>query len=772
MIIRTNKNPRLKCATAATAALLCGIPLAHSADGQLGDITVISSTPLPGLGVSKDSVPAPVQTLNSKTIENTNASSVTDILNDKLGSVYINDIQNNAYQPDLNYRGFTASPLLGTPQGLSVYMDGVRLNQPFGDVVSFDLIPKAALESITLVPGSNPVYGLNTLGGAVSIRTKDGRSAPGTSIELTGGNRSAWGLEFEHGGSDNTRGLNWYLTANQEGDNGWRPYSPSDIKQLFGKLGWANDSTDMSLTLSLADNSLSGNGLQEYRLMQRDYASVYTTPDITNNRAVFVNLAGTHFLNDYWSLEGNLYYRKIKTNTYNGDLGDDPTGVPTPADCMTNPSTDNCSALINRTNTDQDNTGASLQLSSNQAVWTLPNVVTYGVAVDTSTVRFGQTSQLAYLNADRSVTSVPAFNPANQVGLTGSMRTYSLYATDTLTLSKQWYLTGSGRFNRTHVSTSDLLNPGGGPGSLDGDHNFSRFNPAVGVSYKPSSTLNWYAGYNEGSRAPSVIELGCADPNNPCTLPNSLGGDPPLKQVVTKTKELGVRGQTPGGFHWSANVFRADNYDDLLFVASPTTQGQGYFKNFGQTRRQGLELGLDKSYSHLAWKANYTFLDATYQSSDTLTGGANSAQDANGNITVNPGNHIPLVPRHVFKLNTSWKVNSVFRTGLDMIAIGRSYARGNENNQHQADGVNFLGSGEVPGYAIFNLNANYDVHKNVELWAKVTNLFDRHYSTSGLLGATGFDPNGTYLGENTVNSTFYGPGAPRSFWVGLKIAVD
>ena len=104
-------------------------------------------------------------------------------MNRRFTSVFVNEIQGNPFQPDINYRGYTASPLLGTPQGLSVYVDGVRLNQPFGDIVSWDLIPRAAIASTTLIPGSNPLFGLNTLGGALSVQTKNGRSDPGTSVQ-------------------------------------------------------------------------------------------------------------------------------------------------------------------------------------------------------------------------------------------------------------------------------------------------------------------------------------------------------------------------------------------------------------------------------------------------------------------------------------------------------------------------------------------------------------------------------------------------------------
>src|SRR6185503_6160578 len=184
-------------------------------------VTVIGTTPLPGVEVPVLQVPAPVQVATDRELTNSGALDVADFLNRSFNGVHVNEVQANPFQPDINYRGYTASPLLGTPQGLSVYMDGVRLNQPFGDVVSWDLIPRIALSSVTLMPGSNPLFGLNTLGGALSIRTKDGRNDSGTRVQAIYGSHVRRAIEFEHGGA-RTSGLNWYIAGNLFGEDGWR----------------------------------------------------------------------------------------------------------------------------------------------------------------------------------------------------------------------------------------------------------------------------------------------------------------------------------------------------------------------------------------------------------------------------------------------------------------------------------------------------------------------------------------------------------------------
>ena len=164
-------------------------------------VTVVGTTPLADVTIPIEEIAAPVQTLSGEAIDNSGALDLSSYLNRRLNGVHVNEVQNNPLQPDVSYRGYTASPLLGTPQGLSVYMDGVRLNQPFGEVVSWDLIPRMAIFSGALMPGSNPLFGLNTLGGALSIQTKDGRNSPGTTVQVMYGSDVRRSLEFEHGGS-------------------------------------------------------------------------------------------------------------------------------------------------------------------------------------------------------------------------------------------------------------------------------------------------------------------------------------------------------------------------------------------------------------------------------------------------------------------------------------------------------------------------------------------------------------------------------------------
>jgi outer membrane receptor protein involved in Fe transport len=795
-------------------------------------VTVVEAAPLPGVDLPIEKIPAPVQVAGAGDIERSGALDLSSFLTRRFNAVFTNEIQNNPFQPDINYRGYTASPLLGTPQGLSVYMDGVRLNQPFGDVVSWDLIPRLAISTAAMMPGSNPLFGLNTLGGALAIQTKDGLTARGTSAQATYGSDARRSIELEHGGS-RPNGFHWYGAGNVFAEDGWRDDSPSDVRQVFGKVGWRQKAREVGLTVGYAQNELNGNALQEPSFLQRDYASVYTKPDITKNRSTLLNLSTRLALGARAAFSGNAYYRDIRTHSFNGDINEESldqsvyqpgaaeqaalaaagyTGFPasganasnTPFPswrCIANgllndEPAEKCNGLINQTETSQHNGGAFGQVTiRHSAAGGTAHQFTAGGGYDRSHTGMVQSTELGYLNPDRSVTGIGAFGDGEtggdadgepfdtRVDLNGVAQTFSLYATDTLSLGPAWSVTLSGRYNRTSIRNRDAIVPGGGHGSLDGDHHYGRFNPAAGVTFSPSRTLNLYGGYSEGSRAATSIELGCADPEQPCKLPNAMAGDPPLDQVVTRTLEAGARG-TARGFNWTASVFRANNDDDILFVTSDQT-GFGYFRNFGQTRRKGLELGVNRRFGAVSFGSGYTFLAATYESEESVNGEGNSSNDDAGDgepglegvIHITPGDHLPLVPRHMFKAYADVQIGTKLSVDVDLVAISGSFARGNENNLHEPDGTYYLGEGSAPGYAVVNLGGSYRVTDWVQIVGQINNLFDQRYYTAAQLGPFGFTDTGAFIarplpaigGEFPVrHSTFYAPGAPIRAWIGTR----
>ena len=793
-----------------------------SLSSQTTSLTVVSVAPLPGTTTSKDDVPMNIQTADAKDLENNGALDLSDFMSRKLTGVYLNNNQENPFQPDLNYRGYTASPLLGTPEGLSVYVDGVRQNQPFGDVVAWDLIPKIAIQDMALVPGSDPVFGLNTLGAAVTVKTKDGRTSPGVSLSVNGGSFGRRDGTVEYGGS-NSKGLNWYLAGNWFREDGWRLYSPSQVRQIFGKLGYATGKTSVSLGFSYADNDLTGNGSTDSRFLAKNYRAVNTIPDVTWNRSPALTFNASHSFSDRFTLSGAAYFRYVRADTTNGDLNDNSfteslynlsaadiaaltaagySGFPTTGNSTTEPfpfwrciaqalefsePSEKCTGVFTRTHDKQHSWGGSAQGNWFSA----HNSLTFGTSVDRSSLTYQQNGQFGYLNPDSvSITPINSFEDGStnsdgdpvdtRVNLHGITNAFGLYATDTVHVAKNLAITLSGRFNHAGIQNIDRI-PGtnANRGSLNGNYTFDRFNPAAGIVYTPMHNASLYFSYSEANRAPTAIELGCADPTHPCNLPNALVADPPLKQVVAKTFEAGIRSAGESGVRWSAGWFRAENTNDILFIASQQT-GFGYFVNYGKTLRQGAEISLSGNYRWFTIGGNYTFLDATFQSTQLLGSASNSTNDGGlgmeGNITVVPGDQIPQTPRNLFKAYLDFHPAHKLSVDVDFLAAGRSFARGNENNLDQPDGVYYLGPGFSPGYGVTNVGAHYQVTSKLQFFVQIDNIFDHHYYTAAQLNTTPFDNAGNFIprpfSNNTDavrNSTFYSPGAPFGAFGGMKI---
>lgn len=742
---------------------------------QLPTVEVIGTTPLPGIGLPLEKVPANVQTVKGKALEDQHSLTIADYMAQNMTGVSVNETQNNPFQPNVNFRGFTASPLLGTPQGLSVYQDGVRINEPFGDVVSWDLIPMNALANMSLMPGSNPLFGLNTLGGAISLQTKRGYTHRGGAVELSGGSWGRYNTQAEYGGVA-VNGVDYFIAGNYFDEDGWRDASPSKVRQVFGQLGWRNEATDLSLSMSLADNDLIGNGLvQKEFLSAQGWEAINTKPDQTENKLAFFNFNGSHWLNDATMLSGNAYYRKGRTRSLNGDVNDDVDDDDFgPCASFADPedAESGCGGALNRSKSKRVGYGATAQLNFNQDLMGHENLFIAGLGYDRSRTDFEQSTEFGDITATRGVVGAGIFGDEGEVDLRGVNRTWSLFATDTFSFNDVYHLTLSGRYNHTRVENRDQLIPDASdPESLTGDHSFNRFNPAIGLAITPSKSLSFYASYNEGSRAPTAIELGCANPDQPCKLPNAMAGDPPLDMVVSKTFEGGVRGKVMNGIGYSASLYRTQNTDDIQFIAA-NSSGAGYFDNVGKTRRLGADFGVNGETGKFRWFAGYSYVHATYQSRFDLVSEVNSSAEVIGvdgegedieAIHVRPGDNIPGIPRHQFKLRGEWQALPQWTIGTNIVAFSSQYSHGNENNDHQGAG------GKVAGYTVVNLDTRYHFgNTGWQVFAKVNNVFDKEYHTGGMLGETFFEADGTFMDGDDEFSALVAPGAPRAAWIGVR----
>lgn len=766
------------------------IPANAATARELPQVVVIGNTPLAGLGLPLSLMPSNVQTADSADIKRQQSMDLTDFLNNNFSGISISESQDNPFQADVNYHGFTASPLLGTPQGLSVYVDGVRVNEAFGDTVNWDLIPESAISTVTLMSGSNPVFGLNTLGGALAIQTKSGHDNPGTEIEASGGSFGRRAIQAETGGEWGH--FDYFLTGNYFDEDGWRDLSPTHLYQAFGKVGWQNDKTDIDLSYTYADTSLIGNGAVPQSLLDFRRESIYSAPDFMHNLLNFVNLNGTQFLTDTLLLSGNVYYRQLVTGSNNGDVNDDnylSDEYDGPEiDCSEEPASlaDNayCSNGINRASRlTQHTTGVGLQLTESHDLFGAKNQAVLGASFDHSTDRYSQTFQYATLTPERTaISNANPFNPAEIVNsLSGSNKIFGVYLTDTFSPNSLLHFTASARYNRTteildgySVNTDVSDDDFDEPNPLVENHTYSRVNPAFGFTVTPNDHLTLYADYNEASRAPTVIELGCSDPENPCGLPNDFASDPNLDQVVARTVEVGARGNTEDKLlNWSVDVFHTVNRNDIQFIS--TTTSQGFFDNVGNTRRQGADLALGGKFGKLAWHVVYSFVDATYQSDFEVNGESNSTADEDGSIQVRAGNRIPLIPRHTGRLVLDYAINDGWDVGANVIASSGVYLHGNENNANQAGGTNgegadVAGSGWISGYTTLNLHTTLRVGRLAEVFIRLTNVFDKHYATAGFLTSNSFEPNGTFRDDpdDWTNENSVSPAQPRAVWAGIR----
>ena len=717
---------------------------------ELPQVTVVGTTPLPGSDVPLTKVPANVQIITSPQLREQRQTNVTEFLEQNTGAITVNAAQGNPYQPDVNFRGFTASPLLGTPQGISVFVDGVRVNDLFGDTVNWDLIPQSAISSIQLIPGSSPAFGLNTLGGAIGVYTKSGASEypnkPGGSITVLGGSFGRRALSFETGGRHEN--WDWFITGNDAADRGWADHNPSRVRQLFGKLGWQDAVTDLDLTVSLANNRLAGT--QTLPLSFGDnIRQAYTYPDLNTNQYGQIALKGSRALSEDWLLSGNTYLRRLRNQNFSSNVNeeaDEPGASP---------------ATNDRSLVAQTSYGLGLQLLNLGKIAGLSNKLSFGASIDQGSARFTRAGQDATFTPDRGTLPLDDFMPDTDADT--RTRYLGVFASDSLDLNRYWTLTLAGRLNRADVRIADRS---GEAPELDGRHNFTRFNPAIGLNFNPTDALTFYGGYNEGMRAPTAIELTCADPNAPCKLPNNFLADPPLKKVVSKTFEFGARGKIDTRTSWNAAIFQTELHDDLQFVSSTgIAANSGYFQNVGKTRRRGLELGGNTVFGPLALALNYSFLDATYRTGFSHNSPANSTADEDGTIVVRSGDRIPSLPRHSIKLRAEVHPTAAWRIGANLQVASSIFSRGDENNRD----VN----GRIPGWAVVHLDTRLRINRNVELFARINNVFDRRYANFGVLGENYFTgPGRGFDGNNPRAEAFRGYGVPRGAWVGVQYTFD
>lgn len=705
----------------------------------LDAIEVVPSSPLaaPDTGAERVKYPGAANSVTAADLAETRQPDLAQALDRRAPGVTIIDVTGNPFQPEVDYRGFSASPVIGTPQGLAVYQNGVRINEAWGDAVNWDLIPSVAIDRATIL-GANPIFGLNALGGAVVLDMKNGFTWQGFEVDARFGGRARGQAWVQYG----VKSGDWagYFALEGIRDKGARYFSGSTVRRFYGDIGYKGDRAEIHGTVGLASNKFGASGPAPIEMVDANKAAVFTTPQTTQNQLAQFALNGAFDLSPTWKLKANVYYRMFDQKHVDGNTTDfNSCGGATLCDDAGNATSipdflpGAPYGAIDRTRTSSRTLGASAQATNTDRILGHGNRLTFGFSIDRGRTDFSANEEIGIIQTDFRVTGLgwSVMEPASgvePVHVKARNTYYGAFIQDALDITDQLTVTLGGRYNLAKIALFDQITT-----ALNGRGTYGRFNPTAGATFKITPNVSLYASYAEANRAPTPLELGCADPNRPCMIDNFLVSDPPLKQVVSRTVEFGARGSfklpdlLPGNFDWSAGVYRTLSTDDILNVPSAIT-GRGYFVNAGHTLRQGIEASLAYKDERLSAYVNYTYTDATFRDTITLGSPSNPLAVALGvsSIMVTPGAHLPSTPPHRIKAGADFAITPQWKIGGDMTYVAGSYLRGDEINQFA----------KLSPYALVNLRTSYQVTKEFQIYGLVENAFNARPKTFG----TFFDP--------------------------------
>ena len=700
-------------------------------------------------------------------IAQSHALTASDLLAESVPSAILSDTLSNPFQQDLYFRGFDASPVLGTPIGLALYQNGTRINERFGDLVLWDMIPSFALRRVDVVGGSNPVFGLNALGGAVVLDMKTGFTAePGTAIDVSGGSFGRATLSMETAEADGNEAF--YLGARAGYDDGWRRRSSSNVLQAYGDYSLVAGPFSGGVSLTLADNFLNENAAIP---ADDDRKAAFSIPDTMRDAVAFVQGRGSYDVSSDLHVRASTYYRATHLSTANGqalgfapcttdpsllcteddtdDALNDLSGAPLPASLAPE-------GTLGLETTMTNAFGGALEMDMSGRLLGMDNTLSAGVTLDYARTGFRSETALGNLSFQPGgVTVVPIGVKLGgtdwNIALTAINQDLGVYAQDKLALARDLSLEVSLRFNSDRIALDDLIGT-----ALNGRHSFTSADPGVTLVWNASDETRVTLSAGQSGRTPTAAELSCADPTQPCLFPLGFISDPPLKRVVARTVTLGADGNfalEAVNLTWSADAFYTRNADDILFVSSGPLIGSGFFANVGDTERIGADAKLMATWDKFDLHANYAFVDATFRSAFEVPSPFNPGADANGNIAVVPGDRLPNVPASSARIALGYQITPRLHAGVDAKVQSSQFLRGDEANL----------AAPLPGFVVFDANVDYQLSDTISLRLDAENLFDTHYATFGLYG----DPTGGGPLPFT-NPRFLVPAPPFGVWAGLR----
>jgi iron complex outermembrane receptor protein len=675
-----------------------------------------------------------VLTVDAKELQASGARTVQEALR-SLPGVALADEQGNAFQHDLAIRGLTASPVTGLPQGLSVFLDGVRLNEPAVEEVNFDLVPLADVERIEIVRGPNAIFGRNTLGGAIHIITRRGGERREAEVELEAG--SALHQESRGRASGSAGPFDGYLSVGQSYESGWRAAGAGRVVSALGKVGVRRDDTDATLSYQVQSDRLGEPGSLPLSMLRSDPRQNYTAGDFFRPSLHLVTLNARQRLAPGLSLAANGFFRALDAEQFNSSLL----------------SVD--SRLFDRTRSG----GATLQLDHKARLGPLKSRLVVGAEATRSSVRVGVREEA---NAEHAVTEEGLPLPRLSSDVADAQLAVAGFVQEQVRVARGPLsgvaATAALRYDRISHDILDVSPDGFGKGT--GQAAYSGWMPAAGLSW--AFAPGWLAStsVSRGFRAPAFLEITCANPASPCIgLQAGVAPDTSftlLRPVRSRALEAGVSGSPLEGVTASVNAFRVDLSDDIYSVSPPSAAGAAtpfavdttriIFQNVGATRREGVELAAKLRRGALELDGTYAYTRATFQSAVTLF----TPRSADGQESVRPGASLPMVPSHRFDLGARVRARSWLTLSAGVGYVGSQYLRGDEANEAR----------RLAPYALARAGAEAR-WRSFTASLRATNLFDHRYETFGT-----FAPNGRLAGRPV--ETFMTPGPPLRLVAGLR----
>lgn len=732
--------------------------VAGEQEKNMEEVRVVGLSPL-ALDLLSDQGPMHVQRFDSEDLEKSSRYSVAQYLDQRAMGITVNDAQNNPLQPDVRFRGYAASPLLGSSQGVVVYFNGVRVNESFGDTVNWDLLPQSTVSEMAIVAGPNPVFGQNALGGAIVMAGKNGFNFGGGRISAGVGSYGARSIVTEYGSKSDGWGV--YLNLEGYEEDGWRDFSPTESQNAYVALSRHYDSTHWDLYLHQSQSELKGNGAVPIGLLKQDREAVFTHPDLTENDMSMVNLVMNHWFDSDARLSGNLFFRQIRNDAFNGDGSDKDECEPPNDDFLCeeeeeggeqaedqngNPVSSEFNAINNISQRDQNTWGASLTFYKTALLGEVRNHWTLGVDYLAGTTDFDSSVEFAQLKDNRSTTRSGLYDEEGYTALRSDIDMAAIYFSNTIVPAEDLVLQLSMRFNSVDVAGKDQS---GERPELTASHRYSQLNGGIGLAWRVSDQTQLYGGLYQSSRAPTPVELACSHPEAPCNLPNTFLADPPLDDVVSQSVELGLRTQFAQQWHWDIALFHTVNKDDIHFqTTGGVSSNQGFFTNIGDTLHRGVETQLSAEFESLDISLGYTYLDATYED-DYISFSPNNPAADEAQLEVKSGSRIPAIAQHTIKLAADYSWSERIQSGVEVNASSGVYFRGDEANVDD----------KTDDYAVANGYIRYQLASHWTLSLQVSNLLDEEYERFGLYG----EPDEVLEDLENDNPRFLSPAPPRTW---------